>query len=195
MIKFVNKQLNSVSRVICGRSLSFAASSAPLAGMLDAPKIPRLSGRLAVWSDLDLPLRAGSVPSFHLTPQLTIWDWIGMEGSLGWEMGANWAALTRGEAKWTAWRGGTFLRLRGGVGASSVVLDLGGRVAGGMRLEGSVQDEQAQFLRQAGPVAFGPSARLSWRGWSLGGQLLQEEGSWVPALSLGVLLSPKFILF
>jgi hypothetical protein len=183
------------SRKLEGEHLSFASPAAPLVEMLANPHVHALSGKLAVLAEVDLPLDAGAVPSLHLSPQLLLWDWIGLEGSLGWELGGNWAALSQSSAHWTAWRGAAFLRFRAGSGSQSAVVEIGGRVSGTMELSAHWKEEGFQFKRQEGPLGMGPAIRLNWRAWSLGGELLKRDDQWVPAMALGFVLNPRLLLF
>jgi hypothetical protein len=184
------------SRKLKGEQLSFSAPSAPLVGMQKEQHRERVSGRLSLLSDLDVPLAATQVPSLHLTPRLVLWDWVGFEASAGWEMGANWKALQTGEAHWEAWKIGTFLRFRMGQGPESLVLDLGGAQVGTMVLTGIWQEEQGfRFVRTQGAARLGPSLRLGWKGWALGVRLLKDQDHWATSISVGWVVAPQLAIF
>jgi hypothetical protein len=177
------------SRKLKGEQLSFSAPSAPLLEMMASPQMERISGKLSLVGDLDLPLFPGAVPSLHLTPRLILWDWIGVEGSVGWNLGGKWQALSYGTARWNAWKAGAYGRLRFGRGGYSLSADVGGRAVSETRLDGIWGEDGFEFVREV------YAARLGRKGWSFGVDYLTDGSNWAPTLTLGTVLAPQWVIF
>jgi hypothetical protein len=135
------------------------------------------------------------VPSLHLTPRLILWDWIGVEGSVGLNLGAKWQALSHGTARWNAWKAGAYGRIRLGRGGYSVTADIGGRAASETRLDGVWGEDGFEFVREVYAARMGPSIRLGWKGWSFGVDYLTDGTNWAPTLTLGTILAPQWVIF
>jgi len=183
------------SRKLKGEQLSFSAPSAPLLKMVAVPTKEKISGALSLLADLEIPLSVDQVSSFHLTPRLLLWDWIGLEGSAGWELGANWQAVRVETVRWNSWKLGAFFRVRVGQGPNSFVADIGGQAVGEMVLTGSWEEERLQMVREQGAVRMGPNLRFGWKGWTFATGLFGTQGDWTPTVSVGTVVAPQMAVF
>lgn len=183
------------SRKLKGEQLSFSAPSAPLLEMIASPELERISGRMSLEGEVDFPLLPGAVPSLHLVPRLVLWDWIGLEASVGLDLGGKWQALSQGMARWTSWKTGAYLRMRVGRGGYSLTADVGGRAVGETQLESFWSDDGFEFANERVSSRVGPAIRLGWKGWTFGVEYLTNGTDWTPSLTLGKVLAPQWVLF